>query len=563
MARLSSAQFGTNGNFLRRSGAYLDVTLDWTLTFWYYQDATTPSGGNFRNPWQWGDVDNGINPYIYIGSDPDSNNLLFFVYDGVTNFSSDTTLVPALNQWLKINVTYNSSTKLISFYIDVTLVASFTINWTGIVEKFETIGGAHKGYRFSNYKAWQALLTATEILDERNNFFAYRLANLLVDTPISVIDGLFPTVYSRDESGNGRNWALTGTLDYKDSPYSEGSVVLNQTIPTTFGAFTHTAPGTVAGNSAYRLGPVFFNLIDDGQIPTYGIVIYDTFANHISVNGAIQGPGGTQPGSGETFQVRKFNAGAAAATENQNGGDAGGSLPDASTSWVTSPQATSVIGTPYVFIIDVPDAVDPNTLLEWYRSRLFTMVVGVRTQWVSRTVNPILRTYDANYVSFLAGVEYAPVTPPAYAAPPFTTTTTSTYATIIVTKVTVPFSDTTQFAFLVTTTGATLFNLLSGQSQIFNNIPPGSGYSVIETEREGWMTTYAVSNGSPYNNISVSSSETVTVTVTNVFSSPFSGIYYLKPRKTNDTLYTSLTNDGTTVFASTTNVKFPDPRVLL
>ena len=59
--------------------------------------------------------------------------------------------------------------------------------------------------------------------------------------------------------------------------------------------------------------------------------------------------------------------------------------------------------------------------------------------------------------------------------------------------------------------GSTLSN-----TQTFNNVVPGSGYSLAESVPSGWDQTSATcSDGSPITNINVSADETVTCTFSN------------------------------------------------
>jgi hypothetical protein len=81
-------------------------------------------------------------------------------------------------------------------------------------------------------------------------------------------------------------------------------------------------------------------------------------------------------------------------------------------------------------------------------------------------------------------------------------------------------------------------SLADGESQVYLNVPAGSGYSFVETVPTGWTVNYAVSNGSPINNITVGIGETVTVTIINSFTpNARSGIYKIVPGKRQDTLW--------------------------
>ena len=97
-----------------------------------------------------------------------------------------------------------------------------------------------------------------------------------------------------------------------------------------------------------------------------------------------------------------------------------------------------------------------------------------------------------------------------------TTFPAASSGTIQVVKVTVPETDGTAFDF---TAGGGLtpdsFSLAHGDTQTFNSVPAGDGYSVLETPNLTYQTTVTVSNGSDPTNITVEDGETVTVTFTN------------------------------------------------
>lgn len=133
--------------------------------------------------------------------------------------------------------------------------------------------------------------------------------------------------------------------------------------------------------------------------------------------------------------------------------------------------------------------------------------------------------------------------------------------TIRVNKVVIPVEDTTQFDILagggLTPGGITLG---SGGSFLFEDVNPGSGYSIVESVPAGWSATYDVSNGSQIDNITVANDENVVVTITNtIIPNVFSGIYKIVPgsKKPNDTLWNDL-NLETTV-----DVAIPRPSAKL
>ncbi len=94
-------------------------------------------------------------------------------------------------------------------------------------------------------------------------------------------------------------------------------------------------------------------------------------------------------------------------------------------------------------------------------------------------------------------------------------------ATLIVTKLTVPPDSPVVFDFAA---GGGLdpatFSLSHGESQSYNDVDAGSGYSIAETVPLGWRVAYFVSNGSPIDNITIGANETVRVTVTDTNTNP-------------------------------------------
>jgi hypothetical protein len=72
------------------------------------------------------------------------------------------------------------------------------------------------------------------------------------------------------------------------------------------------------------------------------------------------------------------------------------------------------------------------------------------------------------------------------------------------------------FTFVPSTALGGSFALADGQTQVFSNVPPGSGYAVGETVPPGWEQLSAVcSDGSPVTNIGLGAGESVTCTFTN------------------------------------------------
>lgn len=135
---------------------------------------------------------------------------------------------------------------------------------------------------------------------------------------------------------------------------------------------------------------------------------------------------------------------------------------------------------------------------------------------------------------------------------PFLILRDSSGGTIVVGKVVNPAPDSIEF--VVDAGGGldpTQFTLVHGGFTQYNNVPAGE-YSIIEVANPLYVTTYFVSNGSPYTNISVADGETVTIVITNTLIT-HGGIYKIQPGKRNDTLWVD------TVLGTTVDVKIPNP----
>jgi hypothetical protein len=95
---------------------------------------------------------------------------------------------------------------------------------------------------------------------------------------------------------------------------------------------------------------------------------------------------------------------------------------------------------------------------------------------------------------------------------------------IVIEKVTDPRPDPTNTSFAFAAGGGlspTTFSLKDDESQTFDNLLPGSGYSVTETVPSGWdLTSATCSDDSPVDNINVSPGETVICTFTNKATAP-------------------------------------------
>lgn len=132
--------------------------------------------------------------------------------------------------------------------------------------------------------------------------------------------------------------------------------------------------------------------------------------------------------------------------------------------------------------------------------------------------------------------------------------------TILVKKVVIGAtgSEGVVFDYTLTTTIAQAGTISNGETDTFNNVPVGAGYSLSETPKDNWSTSYSVSPSSAgnVNAFAVALGQTVTITITNtLIPTGIKGIYVIEPNKTNDTLWV---DDD---FDDTVNVKIPDPFV--
>jgi len=99
------------------------------------------------------------------------------------------------------------------------------------------------------------------------------------------------------------------------------------------------------------------------------------------------------------------------------------------------------------------------------------------------------------------------------------TLTNTQLGRLIVRKVTNPNPDRTNAQFSFTAGGGlapATFTLRNGQSRLFANLEPGSGYSIVEQALANWQVASATcDDNSPLTNIQISAGETVTCTVLN------------------------------------------------
>lgn len=240
---------------------------------------------------------------------------------------------------------------------------------------------------------------------------------------------------------------------------------------------------------------------------------------------------------------------------------------DAQAGWVTNETLAFNVGpvTPMTIegmigAIDIPPGVGKTVI---YPLRKNGVDAGLQLSFPDTTVGPVLATGTPTVITsadvwnlkkFQTGLAnpaqnavQAISFPGLTALPP---PPPEPKGTIIVNKLVNPDNGET---FQFNTINLTPLGFLLGNEQMqqFDEVPVGSGYSIVEVVPNGWEVTYEVNNGSPNTNITVTEDEIVIVNVTNrKIANVSSGIYKIVPGKRNDTLWLE-------DFVGTRNVRIP------
>lgn len=204
-----AVRFGANDQFLLRDGSYLDINAAWTISGWASQGTSTPGSGKFRTYYNWGDGA-GVDSYIFLGSDADSNNIRLAYFNTAGSVYVQTTAVftPPDQAYFYWSIRYDGVNQL-DFIINQVIIETLIINLSTITFaiKQDSIGGSWSDFFFGEVAVYQTNWSLTTIADNRT-----------VPTPNTTggFDLSFTVLTSQEDindiTGNGHDWTLTGTL---------------------------------------------------------------------------------------------------------------------------------------------------------------------------------------------------------------------------------------------------------------------------------------------------------------------------------------------------------------
>jgi hypothetical protein len=252
-------EFGTGERYASTTG--VPAQSGATICFWVNPSAIT---GGYRPFFGWGRSSDGAEVCII---ETDSNNIRFYWWN--TSSQGPVNLIaPTANTWYFIAITSNGTA---SGSLTLRARAIGGTSWTtassnsasasitaNVLRLNDDTYGSGSGitYRYANFKAWDAVLTENELLQEMFSYYPVRSQNLNRWTPL--IDTATDTL---DFSGSARNWTITGTEalyvphpptndDLPDAArgyYAAGAAGLSGTLAVTLGALT------LAGTGALRI----------------------------------------------------------------------------------------------------------------------------------------------------------------------------------------------------------------------------------------------------------------------------------------------------------------------
>ncbi len=205
-----AVQLSATSQYVLRDESYLDTTQPFTIAMWFRQGSTTPSGSTFRTAYNYGDP-NGVNPYLYIGSDTDTDDLVIAWFDGVT-YTQSSAQLPTDLVWEYIAMVYDGGTAF-KFYVNGVLIDTLTIDISAItfVEVIGQVSGSYNDFGFGYVGVWQAALSSAQLIAQGS--FATPLTTALSFTPLTTPSNL------TDSTGNGHGWTLTGVLTQVADPW--------------------------------------------------------------------------------------------------------------------------------------------------------------------------------------------------------------------------------------------------------------------------------------------------------------------------------------------------------
>lgn len=181
--------------------------------------------------WSYVTADRGVATYQALGGIENTGdgswNILYWEggTDGsmaISSGAAETNLAsrPALNTWFfwALTSTTAGAGSLIGYWSAVNSSTFVSASTTGqamtpnlLIIGNDSVGSWLNG-RFANIKVWDAVLTQTELEQEKWSVRPRRFANLHLWAPCRIASELF------DYSGNGRTLTATGTLTTEDGP---------------------------------------------------------------------------------------------------------------------------------------------------------------------------------------------------------------------------------------------------------------------------------------------------------------------------------------------------------
>lgn len=277
--------FDNAANGLEHTTDVLPLDGDWSIMLWVQPLVDNPTGGAYRTYWALADTT--FTNYVEIASDADAGTIDMYGYDG-TNFTSkfDWDATGLLGTAYHVCITYDLSATTIKYYINGFLVYTYALaDFSGITSTDEFLfydgTSTHSNMAIQNARAWDAVLTAAEILVEIPSNTAVKTANLYYDTPLTNASDL------ADVSANARNWAniATAGTDYTTydvkfpSPTNTAATTAltvpylpykvaqsNRLSPTTYTNLWYSYTATAADNNMSVWGYSPTTDVDDPQI---------------------------------------------------------------------------------------------------------------------------------------------------------------------------------------------------------------------------------------------------------------------------------------------------------
>lgn len=206
---------------ITRSGTFLNLVADWTIAGWLEPVTSTPSGGQSRTFFLHGDPAY-TNPYLWIGSSPDTADVFLQVWDGGSAVNSTTTAT-ALDVWENWALVYTASGTSLDFYLNNVLVDTLTVDLSTytFVEKLEYLLtdtlGPWSDSAAANIRVWSVALTSAQLFAEWGSATPVVTTGLLANTPLATSTSL------GDTTGNGHSWTALGVITTTDGPMVSGT----------------------------------------------------------------------------------------------------------------------------------------------------------------------------------------------------------------------------------------------------------------------------------------------------------------------------------------------------